>query len=169
MQLDIRAKDKHDRKPVGFACTLDLSKLTRWGAPLFPKPVELSGEAAFNGDYYEISYTVRGELHAVCSRCLADICTDFSQTIKRTAMEADDSVSPWGDTIALSDGMLDVIAMVSADLLLDMEGIPLCREDCPGLCPVCGKHKDECCGCETQPPDPRFDALRKLLNNDTDE
>ena len=169
MQVDIRAKDKHDRKPTHFECTLDLSALTRWGAHPFPQPVRISGNAVFNGDYYEISYTVHGISHAACSRCLEDIHTTLEQSFTRTAMEADDSVSPWGDTIALSDGMLDVTAMVSADLLLEMEGIPLCRDDCPGLCSVCGKHKDIPCGCETVPPDPRFDALRELLNNDTNK
>jgi len=165
MRLDIRAKDKHDNAPTGFECTLDLSALTRWAANPFPEPVKILGEAAFNGDYYEISYTAATVTQSVCSRCLEDIRLPVERSFSHIAMEADDSISPWGDTVVLADGMLDVTEMVSADLLLEMEGTPLCREDCPGLCPMCGKPGDNSCGCELTPPDPRFDALRKLLND----
>jgi len=165
MRIDIRAKDKHDNTPAGFGCTLDLSMLTRWAAHPFPEPVIISGEAAFNGDYYEISYTANTTMQSICSRCLDDIRMPVERSFSHIAMEADDSISPWGDTVVLEDGTLDVTEMVSADLLLEIEGIPLCREDCPGLCPVCGKINDDSCGCETTPPDPRFDALRELLNN----
>ena len=42
----------------------------------------------------------------------------------------------------------------------------LCREDCAGLCPICGKNKNrEQCSCVAVEVDPRWDALRKLNNN----
>jgi uncharacterized protein len=153
MQIDIRAKDKHDRAPVGFECGLDLSELTRFGEKLFPQTVRISGSAAFNGDYYDVSYTAQSILHTVCSRCLKDMQTPFSRSFSRVAMEADDELSPWGETITLHDGILDVPAMVSADLLLEMEGVVICREDCPGLYHLC----------PADMPDPRFDALRELM------
>lgn len=40
---------------------------------------------------------------------------------------------------------------------------PLCREDCPGLCVVCGQDLSvRQCGCETTRSDPRWAALEAL-------
>lgn len=40
---------------------------------------------------------------------------------------------------------------------------PLCRPDCPGLCPVCGEDLSiKACGCDSTPIDPRWMALAAL-------
>jgi uncharacterized protein len=42
----------------------------------------------------------------------------------------------------------------------------LCRDDCAGLCPICGKNKNrEQCSCAVVEIDPRWDVLRKLSSN----
>ena len=42
-----------------------------------------------------------------------------------------------------------------------------CREDCKGLCPICGKDlNDGDCGCDRTIRDPRFESLRALFNDD---
>lgn len=39
----------------------------------------------------------------------------------------------------------------------------LCREDCKGLCPRCGRNRNaEACQCAEQPRDPRWEALKGL-------
>ncbi|MGH9556805.1 MAG: YceD family protein [Terriglobales bacterium] len=39
----------------------------------------------------------------------------------------------------------------------------LCREDCKGLCPRCGRNRNrEECQCAEQPPDPRWEALKGI-------
>ncbi len=41
--------------------------------------------------------------------------------------------------------------------------VPLCREECPGLCPHCGASRSSgCCGCEDSKPDSPFAALAAL-------
>jgi uncharacterized protein len=40
----------------------------------------------------------------------------------------------------------------------------LCREDCPGLCPQCGKPlREGPCDCDFEVEDDRFTSLRQLL------
>jgi len=40
---------------------------------------------------------------------------------------------------------------------------PLCRDDCQGLCPVCGSNKNtDACSCKKEQGDPRLAALRGL-------
>jgi uncharacterized protein len=46
----------------------------------------------------------------------------------------------------------------------------LCEEDCPGLCPKCGKPKREGpCGCPTKEIDPRLAVLAKFFEDDSEE
>jgi uncharacterized protein len=46
-------------------------------------------------------------------------------------------------------------------LLLPMQRI--CREDCQGICPICGKDRNENpCNCSVAPADDRWRALRNL-------
>ena len=60
--------------------------------------------------------------------------------------------------------MLDVDTPVLDQLFLEFPMKHLCREDCAGLCPICGKNRNEgTCDCEKKQIDPRFASLRKLL------
>lgn len=60
--------------------------------------------------------------------------------------------------------MLDLSEVVRQYLVLYREQYPLCSEACAGLCPVCGKNLNEGpCGCEDTTEDPRWAALRELL------
>jgi uncharacterized protein len=48
--------------------------------------------------------------------------------------------------------------------LLAMPMQPLCREDCKGLCPICGKDRNvDPCACAENDGDDRFAVLRSLL------
>ena len=55
--------------------------------------------------------------------------------------------------------------LVEADLILSLPFKNLCREDCRGLCPICGKNLNEgLCGCRPQTADPRLEILRQLID-----
>ena len=54
--------------------------------------------------------------------------------------------------------------ILSSLFILDMETKFLCREDCKGLCPTCGKNLNlGPCGCRKS-LDPRFAVLEQLLD-----
>jgi uncharacterized protein len=51
-------------------------------------------------------------------------------------------------------------------LILEIPMKPVCRDECRGLCPVCGADLNEkTCGCEAREADPRLLSLKKLLAN----
>jgi uncharacterized protein len=57
----------------------------------------------------------------------------------------------------------DLAPTVREELLLEAPEMPLCREDCRGLCPVCGADRNaESCGHEVQFADPRWAALKDV-------
>jgi uncharacterized protein len=58
---------------------------------------------------------------------------------------------------------IDLGAIVREQILLDLPMDGLCREDCKGLCSVCGKDLNQGeCGCERKPVDPRWAALKHV-------
>jgi uncharacterized protein len=60
---------------------------------------------------------------------------------------------------------LDLTEAVRQYGLLAIPLQPLCREDCAGLCPVCGKNRNAgSCECNSEPDDPRLVPLRQLLD-----
>jgi uncharacterized protein len=61
------------------------------------------------------------------------------------------------------DDAIDLRQVIREQFYLSLPMKPLCRDDCKGLCPVCGINRNrEVCSCESAWVDPRFDALRKL-------
>ncbi len=106
---------------------------------------------------------VRGELRApweaACSRCLAPVGGEL-------AVHVDELFEPEplaGETYRLEPDAIDLEPLVRDALTLDLPGVPLCRDDCAGLCPQCGARRDGApCGCTTDTPDPRWAALRSL-------
>lgn len=59
--------------------------------------------------------------------------------------------------------ILDLGALLWEEFALALPTKPLCRKDCKGVCPVCGKNLNEGqCACEDEGKDPRFAILRNL-------
>jgi uncharacterized protein len=60
------------------------------------------------------------------------------------------------------DDKIDLAEVVREQLYLALPMKPLCREDCKGLCPVCGVNRNrETCTCQLEWVDPRMPALKK--------
>jgi len=56
---------------------------------------------------------------------------------------------------------LDTEPILQEQLQLNVPMRQLCREDCRGLCPMCGSDRnEEACECEERHIDPRWEALR---------
>ena len=80
----------------------------------------------------------------------------------------DDDEAPIGadgeDVLGLAeyrDEKIDLGEVVREQLYLALPMKPLCREDCKGLCPVCGVNRNrETCTCQQEWVDPRMAALK---------
>lgn len=109
---------------------------------------------------------VRGEASATfndtCRRCLADV----RQTVSAQISELYQRELTDPDAYLLEGEQLNLAPLVREHLLLALPDGPLCREDCPGLCPVCGADKsnpvEADCGCAVGAADPRWAALDAL-------
>ena len=67
------------------------------------------------------------------------------------------------EAYVIDNDQINLLPMVRENLLLAVPLGPLCREDCPGFCPHCGKDLSESeCSCDNIVVDPRWAALETL-------
>ncbi len=108
------------------------------------------------------------ELHLLipCDRCLDEVDTAFPIRIDyrwNPAQGADGAEDV--DEITFMDGcILDVDKMISDEIVVALPTKVLCKEDCKGLCSVCGQNLNHgSCNCDRQVPDPRMAAIRDIF------
>jgi uncharacterized protein len=112
-------------------------------------------------------------IEAECSRCLRDIEVPIRITIEEEALPSIDihtgaPIPPEpgaeDEPLRLTDHHeLDLETAVREAIQLAEPIAPLCREDCPGLCAVCGERLED--GVHDHPTDdvdPRLEALRNF-------
>jgi uncharacterized protein len=125
-------------------------------------PAELAVTRASTGWVFELRVSVR--LHGPCMRCLADAVAGEALSLREyqaTSPDSDELTTPY-----LVDGRLDLSAWARDSLVLALPDKILCRPDCAGLCPVCGKDLNaEPHEHGGQEPDPRWSALSRLRDS----
>lgn len=102
-----------------------------------------------------------------CGRCLKDVETDFCLDFSR---EVDMKISDEERQEQLDENNyiagyeLDVDALIADEIVLQWPMKVLCKEDCKGLCTVCGKDLNTGeCGCDRTVLDPRMAAFLDIF------
>jgi uncharacterized protein len=99
-------------------------------------PAELSISRATTGTLFELRFRTR--LHGPCYRCLADAALGLPISAREyeatSPGSADELRTPY-----VVDDKLDLSAWARDALALALPDKILCRPDCAGLCPICGK------------------------------
>jgi uncharacterized protein len=149
------------------ALSLPAGKGGRAAEPVLSGPVRLL--------HSQGGVLVQGKLHAQatlsCSRCLEPVAVPldveleeiFTPTIDiltgRPIQGEEEDRALWIDDRHL----LDLSEVLRQDVLLALPMHVLCREECRGLCPMCGQNLNQgSCSC-TPEPDARWAALLDLL------
>lgn len=104
-----------------------------------------------------------------CARCLEEVPTklsvDFDKEVdmKQTEQERLDALD---ESDFLEGYNLDVDKLVYGEALLNWPVRVLCRENCKGLCRVCGQNLNRgTCGCDDTVLDPRMAKILDIFSN----
>ena len=142
----------------------------------FDSDAHVTGRLTDNAGYMRLVLSAELSYHGECARCLAPVSGVFSLDFERTVAQENSLTDEQKDTlfdeyVEVVDGKLDVDEPLREELLLCFPKKLLCDEDCLGLCPVCGKRKQEGdCGCVTREIDPRLAVLKNWrAKSDEDE
>ncbi len=134
-------------------------------------PAEVSGRLQREGNEVALRGRLHTKLEVVCGRCLQPvelpISTDFSERFVRTvswAAEEQHELQAEDLNISVFDGEgIELDDLVREELLLAVPANVLCREDCKGLCPICGIDRNlNPCQCEVDEVDSRWQKLKEL-------
>jgi uncharacterized protein len=113
-----------------------------------------------------VSGNVRGSLTGECGRCLGEISESFDVPIAELFAYPDSTTEETTDEDEVSrmqGDLFDLEPVVRDAVVLTLPTNPLCRADCPGLCPECGVHFDDLPADHShEDVDPRWAALRNL-------
>ncbi len=127
-------------------------------------PVRVGGrlQATGEGRFYWHG-TLAALIATECRRCLtpvnAPVSADIGALFSQDALTADD---PEAYALLPNAMEVDLRPAVREELTLAVPAWVVCREDCRGLCPCCGKDLNAGpCGCDPT-PDVRWQALADL-------
>ena len=142
---------------------IQLEPLELGGQRYLPVPetvqAELSITRASTGTVFELRF--RNRLHGPCYRCLGDAVLE----VPISAREYQDS-SPDDEELTtpyVQADQLDVSGWARDAVALALPNKILCRPECAGLCPECGKNlNEEPHVHEEEHGDPRWAALETL-------
>jgi uncharacterized protein len=116
-----------------------------------------------------VSGRVRGSLTGECGRCLNEIDESFDVSIAELFAYEDSTTEETTDEDEVGRMQGDLINLEPAvrdAVVLTLPTNPLCRPDCPGLCPECGVHFDDLPADHShEEVDPRWAALRNLAEH----
>ena len=102
-----------------------------------------------------------------CDRCLQSVNVPLTVAFTHQVFspEKEDAASEEEEQNFISGYELDTDALINNEILINMPVKVLCREDCKGICPVCGRNLNEGeCGCDRFVPDPRMAAIKDIFN-----
>jgi uncharacterized protein len=142
------------------------------GSPFTDPTWRLEGvhlRAERDGDDVVIAGEIDATVPVVCGRCLEEFPVRARANVDVRYIPR----PPEGDRVELGTddldldfyhgGEIDLATLVASETALALPMKPLCREDCRGLCPVCGGNRNlVACACPERAPDPRLVVLRDL-------
>ena len=106
-----------------------------------------------------------------CSRCLDPFPVPVDVSFDLVFLPVSDNAGHDESEVADDDlgvsfykeSVIDLGEVIREQLYLALPMKPLCREDCRGLCPVCGINRNrDTCTCQATWEDPRMAALKNL-------
>jgi len=133
--------DTRQIPPEGLSLTEDISageldlnvEIVRFSAP-----IRIAAEISKITNAVTVNLSITAFMQVNCSRCLEECRKDFKKSI-RLNYQADNS-----------EPFIDLNPDIRDEIMLDYPIKPLCRPDCKGLCPKCGKDLNEGgCSCAT--------------------
>lgn len=178
MILDLRDIFSGDRNRIDIHGTLPLPLEGEDAVCLdgvtFPEGAHLDGRVTNDAGYIRLKLEVSCPYIAACARCLKEIRGVFTFSYERTVAakgtleNADAEESD--EYLVAENARLDIGSRLREELEMQFPYRLLCREDCRGLCPKCGKDLNEGdCSCDFSEPDPRFAVLQQLLEHKDSE
>ena len=149
---------------VPFSTEVDLSDLCYGVSYPVTEPVVAEGAVRNTAGVLMMTGSVRTTIHGTCDRCTEHFDREIDLPIEVILVEElsnEENEDEW--VFPLEGDSADLDDIVRTVFVLNLDSKLLCKEDCKGLCCRCGKNLNAGpCNCQKE-LDPRFAALKQLL------
>ena len=150
---------------VAFSTSVDLSDLCYGITYPVSEPVLAQGMVRNTAGVLVMTGDIHTCIHGVCDRCASDFDREIDlpiDVVLVTEMANEENEDEW--VVPLEGDSADLDDIVRTVFVLNLDSKLLGKEDCKGMCHRCGKNlNDGPCNCQKE-LDPRFAALKQLLD-----
>ena len=149
---------------VPFSTSVDLSDLRYGICNPVSEPVLAEGVVRNTAGVLVMTGQIQTTIHGICDRCTSPFDREIVFPIDVVLVtELADEENEDERVFPLEGDSADLDDIVRTVFVLNLDSKLLCKEDCKGLCHRCGKNlNDGPCNCQKE-RDPRFAALKQLL------
>ncbi len=166
MILDLKKLFITENYTLPIEHSVDLSDVEYMGEYPLKKPVTVTGEVTNRAGLVTLSISMVYVFSAPCDRCGLPTETEHEVTLEKS-LAPEIAGTDNDDIILVEDLKLDLDELVYTEVIVSFPMKHLCRSECKGICPSCGKNlNDGKCNCETKQIDPRLQALADLLKEE---
>lgn len=162
MKLDLSPiiNGRYDNETFTATFEFDAESGQRIGAKEI-SPIRVEGKVEKKDDKLFASGHYEGCFTFDCDRCLKKVNKRIEDDFK-TRLITEDQEELVG--YVMEKETLEIVDLVSDEILANMPFQILCDEDCLGLCANCGMNlNDGECDCDDTKIDPRFEKLKDLF------
>ncbi len=147
MLLDLRQIFEISGERTEFDYTIPDEILKEYKTLDFIRPVKVAGTVFNRTGVVYLNLTASYGLRHVCDRCLCGFEREYSFDVSGIVVVSNDNDAD--EYIEAPGKKLDLDELVLSDLLLHFPSKVLCKEDCKGLCQICGADLNESdCDCQ---------------------
>lgn len=119
-------------------CTVSDEKLLEYSDYSFDGPIAIKGKIENRAGVVTLSYGVDFAMNLVCDRCLDEFRREYKFDFEHTLVRKTNTDND--EYLVCENDMLDLDNIAVSDLLLQLPTKILCKDDCKGLCCVCGQN-----------------------------
>ncbi len=114
----------------------------------FNEPLKVVGRVLNRAGIVTLEYKLTARAQLVCDRCLDEFEKVFEYDFSHILVTGLNSEDDYDRYVVCENNILKLDDLAISDLLLQLPSKILCKEDCKGLCFVCGQNLNEAtCEC----------------------
>lgn len=155
-------QNEGEEKKVNYK--LDIADIDIDGVFPFRTPIDVTATAKNRASLVSLTIRACFSYSRSCDRCSTDFTREMDMLFEHKLAQTlvDDGND---DYIETPDFKLELDDIVTSDILLSLPQKNLCKDDCKGLCQICGKNLNEGdCSCDKREIDPRLEMLKQFMD-----
>ncbi|WP_069997573.1 YceD family protein [Cellulosilyticum sp. I15G10I2] len=130
--------------------------------------VSITGTVAKKGNRYLVRGNIASTIKLLCDRCTSEFEYPIHAELYKEF--STDFIKEDEDIIHVTKSNIDLSDVIAEAVYLSVPMKCLCREDCKGMCNVCGINANEhTCNCQDADIDPRLEKLKNIFRPQSEE